>query len=186
MTVNRSLDLAHARAQIGEMEESPVTMEVHSELQKNFDDAQSRLRELELALVTEESKVSGAETTMKRLREELEEKVQVAQESEAQAVVEETFLTNRVAQLTSDLEKMRGQVESPKSRAAAAEAKVGVAEAWPWRLYTWSGVIIGQWISRSCTILAYWPVLRPSWPPKSPPKLKPNWLSRRVGFPKPT
>lgn len=65
------------------MEESLVTMEVHSELQKSFDDAQSLVRELELALVTEESKVSGAEMAMKHLRKELEEKVRVAQESEA-------------------------------------------------------------------------------------------------------
>lgn len=66
---------------------------------------------------------------MRHLREELEEKVRVAQESEAQAKVEETFLTNRVAQLNSDIEKMRGQVQSADDRAAAANAKVETAEA---------------------------------------------------------
>ena len=75
VTLTRSFDLAKARAQIGEMEESSVTMEVHSELQKKFEDSQSRVRELELALVLEESKVSAVEMAMECLHEELEEKV---------------------------------------------------------------------------------------------------------------
>ena len=75
MTVNRSLDLAKARARVGEMEESSVSLEVHSELQKNFDDSQARVRELELALVTEESKVSNSEESLRRLREESDEKL---------------------------------------------------------------------------------------------------------------
>ena len=39
VTVNKSLDLAKARARIGEMEESSVSMEVYSELQKKLDDS---------------------------------------------------------------------------------------------------------------------------------------------------
>ena len=54
-------------------------MEVHSTLQKYFDDSQSWVRELELQLVLEESKVSAAESAAVHVREELEEKVQIAQ-----------------------------------------------------------------------------------------------------------
>lgn len=43
--------------------------------------------------------------------------------------MEETFLTNRVAHLSSDLEKMRGKVESTEGKAAAAEARVEAAKA---------------------------------------------------------
>ena len=75
VTVNRSLDLAKARARIGEMEESSVPLEVHSNLQKTLDDSQSRVRELELTLVLEESKVSDAIASLKRLREESDEKI---------------------------------------------------------------------------------------------------------------
>lgn len=74
-----------------------MTMEVHSELQKQFDDFQSQVRELELQLVLKESKVLAVESPMVHLRKELEEKVRVAQESETQAKVEEAFLTNKVA-----------------------------------------------------------------------------------------
>ena len=56
-------------------------------------------------------------------------KVRVAQESEAQEKVEETFLINKVAQLNSELDKMRGRVESAEVRATAGEAKAGAAEA---------------------------------------------------------
>ena len=86
------------------------------------------MRELELAQVLEESKVSAAESVMVHLREELEEKVRVAQESETQAKVEEAFLTNKVAQLNTDLEKMRGRAETAEAKEAVAEAKVVASE----------------------------------------------------------
>ena len=63
-------------------------MEVHFQLQKQFDDSLSRVRELELQLVLEESKVSATESAIVHLYEELEEKVRVAQESNTQAKVE--------------------------------------------------------------------------------------------------
>ena len=82
-------------------------MEVHSLLQKQCDDYKSRVQELELRLVEEESKVSASELAKDQLREELEEKVRVAQEAETQAKVEEAFLATKVNDLTSDLEKVK-------------------------------------------------------------------------------
>ena len=104
-----------------EMEESSVTMEVHSLLQKQCDDYKSRVQELELQLVEEESKVSAGELAKERLREELEEKVRVAQEAETQAKVEEAFLSNKVTDLTSDLAKMKSWAEN---RVAEVEAEM--------------------------------------------------------------
>ena len=75
MTVNRSIDLLKARTRIGELEESSVPVEVHSELQKKFEDSQTRVQELEIDLVSEESKVSDVEDSLKRLRDESEEKL---------------------------------------------------------------------------------------------------------------
>ena len=90
-----------------DMEESSVSMEVHSLLQKQCDDYKSRLQEVELRLAEEESKVSAAELAKDQLRQELEEKVRVAQEAETQAKVEEAFLTTKVSDLTSELEKVK-------------------------------------------------------------------------------
>ena len=102
---------------------------MHSELQKKFDDSQSRVRELELQLVLEESKVSAAESAAVRLREEMEKKVQAAQEAESQARVEEAFLTGKVAQLNSELEKMLGRAEAAEALVVASEKEMeGVAE----------------------------------------------------------
>ena len=78
VTVNRSLELFETRARVGELEESSVPVEVHSELQKKFDDSQNRVQELEIDLVTEESKVSNIKDSLKRLREESEEKLRLA------------------------------------------------------------------------------------------------------------
>ena len=128
VTIARSYDLAKARDQIQNMEESTVTLEVHSQLQKECDDYKSRVQELELQLVLEESKVTAAVLAKENLRNELEEKVRVAQEAETQAKVEETFLANKVTQLTSDLTEMRGKVESAEARVKAAEEEMeGVA-----------------------------------------------------------
>lgn len=110
--VARSYDLAKSRDQIQNMEESTITLEVHSQLQKECDDYKSRMQELELKLVLEESKVTATVPARENLRKKLEEKVRVAQEAETQAKVEEAFLTNRVTQLTSDLTEMKGKVES--------------------------------------------------------------------------
>ena len=128
---------------MGELEESSLPMEMHSELQKKLDDYESRVRKLELQLVLEESKVSDAESAIVRLREELEEKIRVSQEAESQARVEEAFLTNKVAQLNSELEKVRGQkeaeLEKMRGRAEAAEAQVVASKTemgGPWRPYT--------------------------------------------------
>lgn len=74
MTVNRSLNLLKTRTRVGELEESSVPVEVHSELQKKFEDSQTWVQELEIDLVTEESKVFSAEDSLKRLREESDEK----------------------------------------------------------------------------------------------------------------
>ena len=101
-----------------DMEESSVSMEVHSLLQKQCDDYKSRLQEVELRLAEEESKVSAAELAKDQLRQELEEKVRVAQEAETQAKVEEAFLTTKVSDLTSELEKVKSW----------ATAKVGEVE----------------------------------------------------------
>ena len=62
---------------MGELEESSVPVEVHSELQKKFDDSQYQVQELEIDLVTEESKVSNLEDSMKRLLEESEEELRL-------------------------------------------------------------------------------------------------------------
>ena len=51
---------------------------------------------MELQLVEEESKVTAGDLARERLREELEEKVWVAQEAETQAMLEEAFLSNKV------------------------------------------------------------------------------------------
>ena len=118
MTVNKSLDLAKARARIREMEESSVSLEVHSELQKSFDDSQARVRELELALVTEESKVSDIEASMRRLREESDEKLRLAQESEDQIKLE----------LEQTRARVEAKVQTAESRAETAEAKVAASE----------------------------------------------------------
>ena len=56
VTLCRSYDLAQAREQIGELEESSVSMEMYSKLQKQLEDTQARVRELELQVVLEESK----------------------------------------------------------------------------------------------------------------------------------
>ena len=120
MTLTRSFDLAKARDRISKIEESSVALEVHSELQKQLDDSQSRVRELELQLVLEESRVTAVKLATDRLCEELEEKVWVAQEAETQAKVEKAFLANRVSQLTSDLAEMRGKAESAETKVVAA------------------------------------------------------------------
>lgn len=101
-----------------DMEESSVSMEAHSLLQKQCDDYKSRLQEVELRLAEEESKVSAAELAKDQLRQELEEKVRVAQEAETQAKVEEAFLTTKVSDLTSELEKVKSW----------ATAKIGEVE----------------------------------------------------------
>ena len=113
----RSFDLANAREKMNDMEESSVTMEVYSLLQKQCDDYKSRVQELELRVVEEESKVSAGE----QLRRELEEKVRVAHEAEIQAKVEEAFLTTKVSGLTSDLEKMKSWATA---RVAEVEAEM--------------------------------------------------------------
>ena len=115
MTVNRSLDLAKARARVGELEESSVPVEVHSELHKNFEDSQARVRELELALVTEESKVSNSEESLRRLREESDEKLGLARESEDQ--------------LKSELGQARAKAKAESKAKAAAESRAEIAEA---------------------------------------------------------
>ena len=102
---------------MNDMEESSVTMEVYSLLQKQCDDYKSRVQELELRVVEEESKVSAGE----QLRRELEEKVRVAHEAEIQAKVEEAFLTTKVSGLTSDLEKMKSWATA---RVAEVEAEM--------------------------------------------------------------
>lgn len=81
-----------------------------------------------MQLLLEESKVSTAELATVRLRENMEEKVWVSQESETQTKVEETFLTHKVAQLNSELEKMRGRAEAAKANVVAAEDKVVASE----------------------------------------------------------
>ena len=48
VTLSRSFDLANAQEKMKDMEESSVSMEIHSELQKKFDDSQSQIQELEL------------------------------------------------------------------------------------------------------------------------------------------
>ena len=114
MTVNRSLDLAKARSRIGETEESSVPLEVHSTFQKTLDDSQSRVRELELTLVLEESKVSDAVESLKRLREESDERVRLAQESEARVKLE--------------LERTRIRADAAEAKVKTAEAKVAASE----------------------------------------------------------
>ena len=72
-------------------------------------------------MVEEESKVSASELAKDQLREELEEKVRVAQEAETQAKVEEAFLATKVNDLTSDLAKVKSWV---KARVAEVETKM--------------------------------------------------------------
>ena len=117
VTVNKSLDFSKARARLGELEESSVPVEVHSELQKRLDDSQSRVMELEVDLVTEESKVSDLEDSMKRLREESERELQQARESE-------TKLRSDLDKLQSELEKCRAQIKTEAKARASAEAQV--------------------------------------------------------------
>ena len=102
---------------MGELEESSVPVEVHSELQKKLDDSQSRVQELEIDLVTEESKVSDLEDSMKRLREESEKELQQARESEAK-------LRSDLDKLQSKMERCRTQMEAEVKARALAEAQV--------------------------------------------------------------
>ena len=104
---------------MGELAESSVPVEVHSELQKRLDDSQSRVMELEVDLVTEESKVSDLEDSMKRLREESEKESQQAKESE-------TKLRSELGKLQSELEKCRAQLKAEAKARASAEAQVKV------------------------------------------------------------
>ena len=86
------------------------------------------MRKLELVLVLEESKVLAAESATVHLRKELEKKVRVSRESETQAKVEEAFLTNKVAQLNTGLEKMRSRAETAEAKVVASEKEMeGVA-----------------------------------------------------------
>ena len=117
VTVNKSLDFFKARARVGELEESSVPVEVHSELQKKFDDSQSRVQQLEIDLVTEESKVSNLEDSMKRLREESEKELQLTRESEGK-------LRSDLDKLRSELERYRAQAEAESKARSLAEAKV--------------------------------------------------------------
>ena len=119
VTVNQSLEFSKARARLGELAESSVPVEVHSELQKRLDDSQSRVMELEVDLVTEESKVSDLEDSMKRLREESEKESQQAKESE-------TKLRSELGKLQSELEKCRAQLKAEAKARASAEAQVKV------------------------------------------------------------
>ena len=117
VTVNKSLDFFKARARVGELKESSVPVEVHSELQKKLYDSQSRVQELEIDLVTEESKVSDLEDSMKRLREESEKELQRARESEAK-------LRSDLDKLQSEMERCRAQLEAEVKARALAEAQV--------------------------------------------------------------
>ena len=106
---------------MGELEESSVPVEVHSELQKKFDDSQSRVQELEIDLVTEESKVSNLEDSLKRLREESEKELRLTRESEGK-------LQSDLDKLQLELERCRAQAEAEAKARALAEAKVKAAE----------------------------------------------------------
>lgn len=121
VTVNRSLDLLETRTRVGELEESFVTVEVHSELQKKFEDSQTRVQELEIDLVTEESKVSSVEDSLKRLREESEEKLWLAQESEDK-------LLSDLGKLRSELARWQAKAEAESKARAMAEARVKSAD----------------------------------------------------------
>lgn len=110
MTVNRSLNLVKTRTRVGDLEESTVHVEVHSKLQKKFEDSQARVQELEITLVTEESKVSSTEDSMRRLREESDESLQLARESEEK--------------LRLELERARAKAKAESRTSAVAEAKV--------------------------------------------------------------
>ena len=121
VTVNRSLELFETRARVGELEESSVPVEVHSELQKKFDDSQNRVQELEIDLVTEESKVSNIKDSLKRLREESEEKLRLAKESEDK-------LRSDLSKLQLELVRCRAKVEAESKARALAEATVKSAE----------------------------------------------------------
>ena len=92
-------------------------MEIHSELQKKFDDFQNRVQELKIDLVTEESKVSNIKDSMKRLREESEKELQRARESEAK-------LRSDLDKLQSEMERCRAQMEAEVKARALAEAQV--------------------------------------------------------------
>ena len=121
VTVNRSLELFETRAGVGELEESSVPVEVHSELQKKFDDSQNRVQELEIDLVTEESKVSNIKDSMKRLREESEEKLRLANESKDK-------LRSDLGKLQLELAQCRAKLEAESKARALAEAKVKSAD----------------------------------------------------------
>lgn len=121
VTVNRSLELFESRDRVGELEESSVPVEVHSELQKKFDDSQNRVQELEIDLVTEESKVSNIKDSLKRLREESEEKLRLAKESEDK-------LRSDLGKLQSELAQCRAKLEAESRARALTEAKVKSAD----------------------------------------------------------
>ena len=59
-----------------------MSLEIHSELQKQVKDTQSRVQDLELQLVLKESKVLAVKESAERLRTDMEKKVQAAQEAE--------------------------------------------------------------------------------------------------------
>ena len=128
VTVNRSLELFKARARVGELEESSVPVEVHSELQKKFDDSLSRVQELEIDLVTEESKVSNLEDSLKRLREESEKELRLTRESEGKLQSDLGKLRSDLDKLQLELERCRAQAEAEAKARALAEAKVKAAE----------------------------------------------------------
>ena len=106
---------------MGELEESSVPVEVHSGLQKKFDDSQTQVQELEIDLVTEESKVSNLEDSLKRLREESEEELRLTRESEGK-------LWSDLNKLQLEVERCRAQVEVESKARALAEAKVKAAD----------------------------------------------------------
>lgn len=105
VTVNRSLDLLKIRTQVGDLEESIVPVEVHSELQKKIEDSQTRVQE---------SKVSSAEDSMKHLREDSDEKLRLAKESEDK--------------LRSELERTKAKLKAESKAKAVLAAKVKSAD----------------------------------------------------------
>ena len=92
-----------------------MPVEVHSEPQKKFEDSQTRVQELEIDLVTEESKVSSVKDSLKRLREESEEKLRLAKESEDK-------LRSDLSKLRSELAWCQAKVEAESKARAVAEA----------------------------------------------------------------
>ena len=113
---------------MGELEESSVPVEVHSELLKKFDDSQSRVQELEIDLVTEESKVSNLEDSLKRLREESEKELRLTRESEGKLRSNLDKLRLELDKLQSELGRCRAQAEAESKARALAEAKVKAAD----------------------------------------------------------